>query len=108
MRPALPSTEFADHGLTAEQDLWVAVVAQTVRDLAWWNHGEAEERDLARDAAAWLFNDRHRESFKAVCEFACLDPDYIRKVARRKWEERVHPDWRDVANAIWDLEVTKS
>ena len=58
------ATEAADHPLTAEQDLWVAVVAQAVRDLAWWNHGESEER--------------------------------------------VHPDWRDVANAIWDLEVTKS
>lgn len=108
MRLGSPATEAADHPLTAEQDLWVAVVAQAIRYLSWWNHGEAEERDLARDAAAWLFNERHRESFLSVCQFSSLDPDYIRKVARRKWEERVHPDWRDVANAIWDLEVTKS
>ena len=108
MRLGAPATEAGEHALTPEQDLWVAVVAQAVRDLSWWNHGEVEERDLARDAAAWLFNERHRESFLAVCEFACLDPDYIIKVARRKWESRIHPEWKDVANAVWEIELRKT
>lgn len=108
MRPALPASEMGEHALTQEQDLWVAVVAQAIRDLAWWNHGESEERDLARNAAAWFFNERHAESFLAVCEHASLDPDYIRAVAKRRWMERVSPEWQDVANAIWEIEVIKS
>jgi hypothetical protein len=60
--------------MAAEQELFLAVVAQAVRDY----------RRGCRYAEAWLFSPLYLEDFRTVCGFANVEPEFVHELARRK------------------------
>lgn len=83
---------------SAEQDLWIAVVAQAFADAGWQHHtggygpdgpqpSDSREKYLWFSRAAarrWLL-DRNVD-FEEVCDLAGVDPNGIRAMARKMFE----------------------
>jgi hypothetical protein len=94
-------------GEPPEVALWGEVVARAVEDLSFWFNLDKNDRKLAIKSARWLFNPIHDADFVTVCAFANLDPLTVRQIARRRWEERVKPEYAELSNAVWNMEVLK-
>lgn len=69
-----------------EIELWINVVARAMLDLGIQpvdDEKRAREGEKARrDAAHWIFSDLHAEDFELTCQYAGLDPEWVRRLAR--------------------------
>ncbi len=63
-----------------ETSLWVAVITQAMMD-ALSNAKTSEARYHKHEAINWLTG--NSRNFNTVCHFANLDPDYVRRKAKR-------------------------
>lgn len=64
---------------SAERQLWCAVIGRAVQDAT--DHiasvsGPSERQRIRDDARAWIM--RNGSEFRAACESAGYDPDYLR------------------------------
>ncbi|QOZ76718.1 hypothetical protein XH83_15415 [Bradyrhizobium sp. CCBAU 53351] len=66
-----------------EQALWRAVIAQAIADASGKSDCTTFERRTAHD---WLL--RSNGNFNRACALADLDPDYTRKLAQQRIEQR--------------------
>ncbi len=80
--------------LTAQQQLWAAVLDNAVRSLEQrgiFNYGKdynitRQKRTLQDESLTWLQSDRITPgSFIFICDTLCIDPDFLRERLLRKY-----------------------
>lgn len=70
-----------------ETDLWINVIARAMLDLGIQPVGADEKRrkegeKIRREAANWIFNPHYAEDFELTCQYAGLDPTWVRRIAK--------------------------
>jgi hypothetical protein len=74
--------------ISPEQNLFLQIIAVAVQDYRGRMLASSNSRKpaltAARQAAAdWLFSERHEQDFFTVCQFAGVDPEFVRRMARK-------------------------
>jgi hypothetical protein len=74
---------------TPEQELWLAVIKRAFQDAAWKPEGTEKVRNYMDNhneratSRVWLRG--NSPDFVLVCQFADMDPGYVRHLARKRF-----------------------
>lgn len=80
------STGETTHVSSPEIEMWINVVARAMLDLGIQPAGDdkkvREGEKIRREAAHWIFGDLYAEDFELACQYAGLDPTWVRRLAK--------------------------
>lgn len=95
--------EISERGIRGEQALWRAVITQALMDAS--NHSSKMELKYEKSQSlCWLSSGN--KDFRTVCEYAGLDPNYVRQQALAalerdcQWREPSISPNKDISNKI--------
>lgn len=76
------STGTPQHVHCVECDLWINIVGRALLDLSGRGESPRYAEQIQRHAHAWIFDELHDEDFRLVCQYAGLDPEWVRRIAK--------------------------